>query len=286
MEYKDVVHDVLLDHKRCQFLRASLQESMTYLGFSESLIDEFLNNITDLDLDVFITKHRKELARVQLGHFFDELVPKYFEKYIIPEVPFNGKILDLGCGRGTLIQCLIDRAQNDEYVGIDITKSPEWDELANKNIHFEVVQEKDFLSFLKKEQPDHVTITWVLHHMEYDAQKRYLSALFNVLKEGATLVVLEDAYSEILPPEDGRERYEKFITWSKEDRLKIMGAYDWIANRVFSMRTTMPVPFAYRTLEEWKQLFQEVGFRITKTRFIGLPLRDVNTAQSVFVATK
>ncbi len=287
MEYQDVVRDVLSDQKLKNFIVPSLRESMTYLGFSEPLISEFLDNIEALDLPLFIEKHKEELTRVQLHHFFDELVPMYFDSYVIPEVPTKGKVFDLGCGRGTLMQCLADRGTNEEIVGMDISEAPEWASLRSENMRFEVVQEDNFLPFLEKEQPDIVTVTWVFHHMEFDQQKRYLESLYKVLKKGAVLVVLEDSYSEILPPESGRDRYELFMQLSVEERQKVMGAYDWIANRVFSMRTTMPVPFGYRTLEDWKVVFEEAGFTVTKTRFLGFPEhRDVNTAQSVLVVGK
>lgn len=287
MEYRDVVQDVLSDEKLHTFVTTSLRESMAKLGFSEPLMDEFLGNITNLNLPTFIEKHKDELARVQLGHFFDELVPRYFEEYVIPEVPSGGKVFDLGCGRGTLIRSLVERGQNEEIVGIDIKATPEWEAIVRDHVRLEVVQEDGFLPFLAKEQPDIVTATWVFHHMEFDQQKRYLDSVYQVLKKGATVVILEDSYSEVLPPESGKERCEAFMKLDVAERRKVMGAFDWIANRVFSMRTTMPVPFAYRTLEGWKELFEEVGFTVTKTRFLGFPdNRDVNTAQSVLVAVK
>ena len=287
MEYKDVVRDVLSVDKLRNFIVPSLRDSMTILGFSGALINEFLDNIADLDLGVFIEKHRDELTRIQLGHFFDELVPKYFDKYVIPEVPARGKVLDLGCGRGTLMQCLVERGTNEEIIGMDIKAAAEWEALKSEKIRFEVIQEVDFLAFLEKEQPDIITATWVFHHMEFEQQKRYLKSLHKILKEGAVLVVLEDSYSKLMSPESGQEKYHDFMKLSTDERQKIMSAYDWIANRVFSMRTTMPVPFAYRTVEDWEKIFQEVGFTITKARFLGFPeYRDVSTTQSVLVAVK
>lgn len=287
MEYQDVVRDVLSNDKLRQLVAANLQVSMSGIGFSESFIKEFLDNIITLELSAFIEKHKAELQRVEIGHFFGEVVPDYFEKYIVPEVPSVRKVLDLGCGPAVLIKLLIKRGMNEEIVGMDIKASPEWQSLASDKVRFEVVQENDFLPFLEKEQPDTVTATWVFHHMEYDQQERYLRSIYKVLKKGAEMVVLEDAFSVTLRPELGQKYHNEFLKLSSEERHRIMGTNDWIANRVFSMRTTMPVPFAYRTLEDWKKIFEESGFTVTKTRFLGFPTpRDVFNPQSVLVAHK
>ena len=287
MEYTDLVNNVFSDEKKRAFITASLYESMTNLGFASTLRDEFLENIDMLNVADFIEKHKDELQKIQNEHFFGELVPIYFRENVVPEIPHEGKVLDLGCGPAILIQCLIKRGENKEIVGIDIMPNARWGIISRQDARLEVVKESDFLTYLEKEQPDHVAVTWVFHHMEYEEQKRYLITLHNVLKSGATVIVLEDSYSETLAPESGNERYERFMQWSHEDRHKIMGALDWIANRIFSMRTTMPVPFAYRTLEDWKKVFEDAGFIVTKMRFLGFPDdRDINSPQSLIVAEK
>jgi SAM-dependent methyltransferase len=287
MEYKDLVRDVLSDQKKRSFIVKNLRNSMVTLGFSEGLLSDFLDNIDHLDLEALIKKHHAEFTEVQLKHYFDEVVPEHFKKYVLPEIPQTGKIMDLGCGRGTLFQTLVREGYKNEMIGIDIIHTHEWDNLYNEQMRFEVVQEPDFLDFIKKEQPDHVTLTWVLHHMEFTQQKRYLTSLYGILREGATIVALEDSYADTIPPETGEDSWGEFKKWSTDDRFKIMGAYDWLANRVLSMRTTMPVPFAYRTLEDWKKVFEDVGFSVTKTRFLGFPQEcDVNTARSIIVAIK
>jgi hypothetical protein len=107
MEYTDLVHDVFSDETRKRFIIDSLRDSMTDLGFSDMLRDEFLQNIDTLTVADFIERHANELQRVQNEHFFGELVPVYFKENVVPEIPTNGKVLDLGCGPAVLVQCLI-----------------------------------------------------------------------------------------------------------------------------------------------------------------------------------
>ena len=63
MEYKDIVNDVLSDERKKDFIVASLHESMSNLGFSNTLRDEFLENIDRLNITDFIGKHKDELDR-------------------------------------------------------------------------------------------------------------------------------------------------------------------------------------------------------------------------------
>lgn len=285
MEYSDIVRDVLSSEGLLEYIRSSLQSSMARLGFSPELVTDLADNLATLDVPAFIEKHRDELRAIEVEKFFGQWVPEYYRTYVVPEIPESGKVLDLGCGPATLIKLLVERGTNPEIVGIDIMENSAWKNVSGARL--QVVQEPEFGAFLEREQPDIVTMTWALHHMEYEQQERYLSQLFAALRRGATVVVLEDSYAETLPPETGQEQYESFMALSAGDREKVMGALDWIANRVLSMRTTMPVPFAYRTLEGWRELFERIGFTVQKTRFLGFPeKRDINTPQSLLLAEK
>ncbi len=127
----------------------------------------------------------------------------------------------------------------------------------------------------------------VMHHLNFQKQAKYLEAMHDALPSGATLLLLEDSYSMILKPEQGVERHNIFMKLSLSDRLAIMGIYDWFANRVFCMRTQTPVPFAYRTIEEWGEIGTQAGFTHLKSQFIGYPANfDVHTPRALIVFQK
>ena len=107
--------------------------------------------------------------------------------------------------------------------------------------------------------------------MEYGEQERYLECIHENLKVGGKIAVLEDSYSADLMPESGLERYKKFMEWNSEERRQIMSVYDWVANRVLAQREKVPIPCAYRTLEEWSSFLEEKGFELVLKRFIGFP---------------
>lgn len=123
--------------------------------------------------------------------------------------------------------------------------------------------------------------------MKHDEQERYIQYLHDVLATGARLVVLEDSYSIKLSPENDIGVYNSFMKFSEDNRRKIMGVYDWVANKVLAQRYKVEIPLTYRTLEEWERLFIDKGFSITKKKFIGFPdKRDINTPQSLLIVTK
>lgn len=148
--------------------------------------------------------------------------------------------------------------------GIDLYPYPEWELFKNPKITFKVVTEKDFFDFLSREKPDTATLTWVLHHMKHDEQERYIEYLHKVLAPGARLVILEDSYSTELPPENDIGVYDSFMKFGEDDRRKIMGVYDWVANKVLAQRDKVEIPLTYRSLEEWEKLFTESGFSVVK----------------------
>lgn len=274
----------LADEDICGFVKANLKQTLPSIGFSDQLVRELVNNLGQLDAEEFIKKHSVELDKVFTGGFFQDIVPRYFEKYVIPEIPSSQRFLDIGCGTGILIKRLSKIGKFGQLTGIDVLAYPEWEVRAGEYIKFQIISEEEFPGFLADYQPDSIALTWTLHHMPEFEQKKYISLVFSNMKAGSKLVILEDAYSETLPPENGLEKYEQFMKWDKESRKKIMSVYDWIANRVLAQREDVPVTFTYRTMEEWIELFESVGFKCQSRKFIGFPdERDINTPQSLMV---
>lgn len=280
------VENALQNEKVKDFVYSNLRESLAYLGFGAELINDLLSNLQNLDIESFWNKHKEELDKIFTIGFLQHIAPEYFKTHVIPEIKKCKKIVDIGCGTGILAKILAETGRFDEIVGIEIIPYPEWKMFTNEKISFEVVQEEKLEEFLVQEQPDSVVLTWVLHHMEYDQQVRYMQRVYDVLKPGAQVIILEDAYSTVLEPLLGKELHDKFMHLTLEERHAITGINDWTANRILGQRAMVPVPFGYRTVEEWKEMFSKIGYKNTYEKYIGFPDRDVYNPQSTIVFEK
>ncbi len=282
-----MIGNFLTAHELHRFISDNLKESLASIGFSARLMTELVEALPNLDVEDFQKKFPAELTKVYEIEFFQKIVPHYFEQHVIPEIPASGKILDVGCGTGILIQTLFKAGKFDQLTGIDINAYSEWKSFEKTGITFKVVLEKNFSKFLDEYGPDSIVLTWALHHMQYPEQERYLKNIVSKMKNGSLLIVLEDSYSQTLTPEHGEERWKAFMALGTKDRKIAMSVYDWIANRVLAQRKYVPIPFAYRTMEEWIELCRNIGLSLKSKKFIGFPeQRDINTPQGLMVFRK
>ena len=63
---------------------------------------------------------------------------------------------------------------------------------------------------------------------------------------------------------------KKFNMLSLEQKFEYMEMIDWIGNRSVS-KSSMPMPNAYRTAEDWKNVLVESGFKLIDFKWIGFP---------------
>lgn len=281
------VREILKDTDLSSFIRENLRSSLSSIGFSREFLDDLLSDLGNISIKNFGEKWESELQQKYSIGFFQNLVPKYFSDYVVPATPSAHKIVDVGCGTGILAKLYSESRRFKEVIGIDINQYSEWEIFSQENTRFKIVKESEFADFLLREKPDCISVTWTLHHMNFDEQKRYIGYIYQVLKTGSKIIVLEDSYSTNLTPGSGLGLYNEFMSNSPDNRKKIMAVYDWVANRVLAQRSKVPMSFGYRTLEEWQDIFEEAGFRNGVVKFIGFPTyRDINTPQSLMIFEK
>lgn len=285
-EDQKFVEDALCNSKLRDFLYKNFQKSLSELGCEQDLIDDFLKNLPQLNLPAFWERHQEQLQNVFNVKYRNGVETDYFKKHVVTVVRSCQKVIDIGCGTGVLAKLLLETSKFKEVVGIEIDAYPEWDTFSDQRIRFEVVVEENFDNFLRRELPDSAVLAWVLHHMDYEQQVRYMQRLYAILKPGAQVVILEDGYSSTLMPQYGKDLHDSFMKFSPEEHHAIIGINDWCANRVLRLREKVPCPFGYRTVEDWKRMFKEIGYKNVYEKYIGFPRRDVLNPQCVMVFEK
>lgn len=285
-EEKALIKEFLSDSKLKDFVVKNLKDSLKSIGYSQKTVEDLIELLDKMDIRSFQEKHSEELHEVHSIGFFQKIVPEYFGKYVVPHIPNVNKILDIGCGTGILAHVLSKSRKFKQIIGIDLNEYPEWEEFADSNTEFKIVKQEDFNRFLIDNKPDAIVMTWTLHHMKYEEQENYLKNIYDLI-EKIKIITLEDAYSENLSPKSDIGVYDSFMAFDKKERNRIMSVFDWIANRVLERRDKVPIPFGYRTVEDWRKLFEKIGFKVKAEEFIGFPEnRDVNTPQSLMVIEK
>lgn len=134
------------------------------------------------------------------AHEFDSIIVKlipYYDQMInalIDSIQFDRfdsiRIIDLGCGTGTIAKRLADRFPNSKIVCLDIASKmieiAKYKLLDHKDTEFIV---GDFSKIDFKEQFDVVVSSLALHHIETDNEKKeFYTKIFNVLANSGQFV--------------------------------------------------------------------------------------------------
>jgi len=138
----------------------------------------------------------------------------------------------------------------------------------NPRINF-VVQPSLNKTPFQKESVNNVILSLILHHMEEDDQKLLIRHIATILKRKGRLILIEDSYPENYEENNFSENIKKFLFFNKETKMKILSFYDWFGNRIMRNRDNIALTFNYKTMENWKNLFEKEGLKIIHSEFIG-----------------
>ncbi len=121
------------------------------------------------------------------AHFRQQV--RYFTRELLPHLPpdRNLKVLDLGCGFGSLLMALKDAGYNNAQ-GIDL--SAEQLQMA-RNFGLENVEEADALDYLKSVSGEYDVITAidVLEHQTKDEAVEFLGLIKSALKPEGQIIM-------------------------------------------------------------------------------------------------
>lgn len=118
--------------------------------------------------------------------------------YILPldlidkNLPPKGKIVDLGCGEGTVALSLANNKAR-QVIGIDINKK-RIPVSRKKNLKFIV----DNLNSINLSSIQGAVLSDVLHHLNYKQQYTLISKVYHYLEKGGVLIVKEIDKEELI----------------------------------------------------------------------------------------
>jgi 2-polyprenyl-3-methyl-5-hydroxy-6-metoxy-1,4-benzoquinol methylase len=242
---------------------------------------------------------RPHLDRVYL-HDYEETRWAYMSEFVFSKIEGGnilGRCLDVGCGRGCVTANMVKNDMVSAIVGIDAEDfRREWREresLVRKHMKFESVQVSRIEDWLRSAgQFDTILLFYVLHHSEEYWCARTLRALRRSLMPGGRLIVLEDSLaSDGIPLNDGRNLTSIWRGWAaKANVYSFTAAFDaqvildFVAVQLLAGFWDVRMSCNYKINKDWEKLFQEIGYRVMQTTFIGFPLnRDIDVPQTMFV---
>ena len=263
------------DENLYNFLIESLERGYSFNNISEDLITQIKELLVQEDLEnvkrfiPYITNHPNfqnhrieyEIKQVRYTKIFN---------FVKNWINGGNDILDVGCGNGNMAYFFLDD-DNVNYTGTDVYLPNDIDSclISSKNISF-LLQDSPVNIPVLDESMDIILIIDMLHHIEFKDQSNFLEDIYRKLKPDGRVIIFEYCFSEkekgILNNEATNE-YNKLTIMEKMNYLLLM---DWLSNILFLNRT-MPMPYSFKTKEEWELMFKKLNFNIESSKYLGFP---------------
>jgi ubiquinone/menaquinone biosynthesis C-methylase UbiE len=250
--YSDVlplfIHDTLLYQRFNSIFRNEFLSALREAGINEEDSHFRWNSISEIIINGVQKNTELKIIENQLLAFYRPLLNP--ERTIINETVRNDRcfakvqghiigksVVDYGCGKG-LLGAKIESDLDRKVILVD-------------NIDFNktnlpiVHSDKEGRTSLSEKGIDTSIAYLVLHHMDNP-----LSGLKELSRISKSRLILMEGYIE------------------KPEYRYINQAIDWFFNRIL-LGVDMNVPLNFLTLAEWSYLIEQVGFKVSKTEYVG-----------------
>ena len=196
-------------------------------------------------------------------NFWFNQIYKNYKRNIKPQKRYSftknlikgNRVLDVGCGDG-LFSCELKK-NNYQVFMTDIL---DYRDNEAKQIPFKKMGDcVNILPFPDK-FVDTTILFSVLHHIDEDK----LSGMLNELKRVSSRIIIEencfnlssndniDSFGEVLKEDI---QLQRFLSLSKEDQFSYLMLSDYFSNSIGQGIIDMNFPFEFKTISEWKSIF-------------------------------
>jgi SAM-dependent methyltransferase len=247
-------------------MRALMLEAFERLEASKNNEDEFNAAVKYLVKDLF--------RKGEPGFWFNQAYKNYKQNFkptrryanLKPWLIGN-KVLDIGCGDG------LTSAELHKH-GYQISLTDVLDYRAEQARHLPFVQMDNPQTLpYRGERFDTGILLAVLHHME---DRDLLPILSELRASCRRLIIEEDTYlvpGNVTPPLEQvlqKDHYLRaFTALPAQDQLRYLMFVDTFANAITQGIGEMGLPFNFRSVGEWQELFEQQGFHLVCTHLLG-----------------
>ena len=82
------------------------------------------------------------------------------------------------------------------------------------------------------------------------------------------IILIEDTFPKKTNLEGCDKITKDFLKFKTRDKKRILSFYDWFGNRLMRNRDNIYLFYNYKTMEEWKKIFEKCGMKQIKSEFI------------------
>ncbi|MFH8120416.1 MAG: methyltransferase [Candidatus Aenigmatarchaeota archaeon] len=269
-----IINPLSNDKKLCEFVKECIIKGYSNHKVPKKIVIQIIKVLEHKNLSYIfhsigkIVKHnlfrnaRKKYEKNRIRH-------RTIWKYIKNEIPKNSTILDVGCGKGDIGFVILTNRRIKKYIGSDIRLNFYTKRRKSEKIKF-IQQPSETVIPIPNHSIDVILMIDLLHHVKPEIQLKLLKHVKNKLKPNGKIIIFEYTFSQIIKPMINNLIYKKFKELTLYQKLTYLMVMDWISN-VLILKRKIPMPYAFRTFEEWKKIFKDVGYSIVKSKYIGFP---------------
>lgn len=167
-------------------------------------------------------------------------------KEFVKNIPQKGRVLDLGCGDGLLVNFLAIKNSKVQFKGVEINKKRI--AIADKGLVNTKFAYGDILK-IKIDSPDAIILFHVLHHLpSLKDQERLLRKAYKKLAKNGKLLIVEIGERPI---------HKYLLTWF----------VDFVIVPILFEGKLTNKNFFYRKRVEWENLLKKIGFKVRSRWF-------------------